>query len=220
MKDNKIKINIEKNITDGLVYKIKKKLSDVNIKIRTKAGLLYALLMSLNIFDSNNPIEGLIKHVNMSNINKSSANLTLAKLDILINIFGNNEPSFKKKLTNENFPSLTVFEYLIDNLMNNTNEIRKKVRKCIKLFFDLYDIDKFKTFLEKINEKELNELIKDIPKIKNLFTDNTKNDTIIVRKIDINNKKYKIRINTSQKNKKLRFKNNKSFSTKNKPKNQ
>ena len=106
--------------------------------------------------------------------------------------------------------------------MNNTNEIRKKVRICLKLFFDHYDIDKFKNFLDKINEKELNELIKDIPKIKNNFTDNTKNDTIIVKKIDINNKKYKIRINTSQKNKKLLFKKNESFSTKNKerPKNQ
>ena len=92
-----------------------------------------------------------------------------------------------KKLTNEDFPSLKVFEYLIDNLMNNTDEIRKKLRIYLKLFFDFYNIDIFKTFLEKINEKELNELNKDIPKIKNHFIDNTKYDTIIVKKIGNSN---------------------------------
>ena len=71
--------------------------------------------------------------------------------------------------------------------MNNTNEIRKKLRIYLKLFFDFYNIDIFKTFLEKINEKELNELNKDIPKIKNHFSDNTKYDTIIVKKIDNSN---------------------------------
>ena len=64
--------------------------------------------------------------------------------------------------------------------MNNTNEIRKKLLIYLKLFFDFYNIDIFKTFLEKINEKELNELNKDLPKIKNHFSDNEKNDTMIL----------------------------------------
>ena len=218
IKDNKIEILLENNIIDGVLYKIKKKLNDINIKIRTKACLLYSFLMSLgNIYDFNKLIEDLIKY---EDINKSN-NLIISKLDILINIFHSNEQEIKNKLNEANFPSVIIMEYLIDNLNNNinNNEIRKKIRLCIKLFFDIYDLDKFKNFLDKIDKKELNELIKDIPKLQNIFPEYKNNETIIVKKNDINNnKKYKIKIEPSKKNKKLLFKTNKSFSLKNKQK--
>ena len=161
--------------------------------------------MSLgNIYDFNKLIEDLIKY---EDINKSN-NLIISKLDILINIFLSNEQEIKNKLNEANFPSVIIMEYLIDNLNNNinNNEIRKKIRLCIKLFFDIYDLDKLKNFLDKIDKKELNELMKDIPKLQNIFPEYKNNGTIIVKKNDVNNnKKYKIKIEPSKKNKKLLF---------------
>ena len=214
MNDIKIKIKLDKNITDGILYKIKKKLSDINTKVRTKAVLLYSFLISSNILNFYNLIEELIK-IDDSNNN----NIIFSKLDILINILYSNDQSIKKKIIDKkNFPFLLIFEYLINNLQNNNIKIRKKSRYCIKLFFDIYDdIDKFIKYFDKISEKELNELIKDIPKLQNYFPSHKKIEDY--NKKNVNNiKEYKIKISTSKKINKLLFKNNRSFSLKNKEK--
>ena len=208
LESNKIEINLEKNITNEILIKIKKKLCDINIKVRLKACLLYSFLLSLTCCDFDNLIEELIK--DDSNNNKISLNLIFAKLDILANILNNFNESLGKKLTDKNkFPSELVFDYLLNNLNNNNHEIRKKTRHCIKLFLDIFDIEKFKDSLNKINEREIKELVNDIPNLQkyfpNILTISTNNKTV---------HKKKIRLKINKKNSKLLFKNNNSFSLK------
>ena len=218
MNDMKIKLKLDKNITDGILHTIKKKLSDINTKVRTKAVLLYSFLFALNIFNFYNLLEEMIKIDDNNN-----TNIIFSKLDILINILYSNDQSIKKKISDKkNFPFLLIFEYLMNNLQNNNinNKIRKKSRYCIKLFFDIYnDMDKFIKYFDKISEKELDELIKDIPKLQNYFPSHKIiNIEEYNKKNDNNMKEYKIKMNTSKKINKLLFKNNRSFSLRNKEK--
>ena len=206
LENNKMKVNLEKNITNEIVLKIKKKLGDINIKVRLKASLLYSFLLSLNFCEFDNLIEELINDNN--DINNSSINLILVKLDILANILNNFEESVGKKLNENNnnkFPSELVFDYLVSNLDNNNFEVRKKTRYCIKLFFDIYDIEKFKNSFDKINEREVKELINDIPKLQNYFSNNI---TINTKNNNVNKRVSKIKLKTNKINKKLILKNN------------
>ena len=206
LENNKMKVNLEKNITNEIVLKIKKKLGDINIKVRLKASLLYSFLLSLNFCEFDNLIEELINDNN--DINNSSINLILVKLDILANILNNFEESVGKKLNENNnnkFPSELVFDYLVNNLDNNNFEVRKKTRYCIKLFFDIYDIEKFKNSLDKINEREIKELINDIPKLQNYFSNNI---TINTKNNNVNKRVSKIKLKTNKINKKVILKNN------------
>ena len=209
IENNKIKIKLEIKIIDELLSKIKIKLGDVNIKIREKASELYFLLITLTYCDFNNLIEELINY----GIDKTNVNLIFGQLDVIINILNNFNESIKNK-----FPSELIFEYLINNLNNINQEIRKKTRFCIKLFFDIFDIDKFKNFLDEINEREIKELIIDIPKLQNFFPDIKNNITISVNNKDLNKRVFKIKMKNINKKRKLLFKKNQSFSTKNKEK--
>ena len=93
----------------------------------------------------------------------------------------------------------------MNNLNNNNFEVRKKTRYCIKLFFDIYDIEKFKNSLDKINEREIKELINDIPKLQNYFSNNI---TINTKNNNVNKRVSKIKLKTNKINKKLILKNN------------
>jgi len=168
--------------------------------VRLKASLLYSFLLSLNFCEFDNLIEELINDNN--DINNSSINLILVKLDILANILNNFEESVGKKLNENNnnkFPSELVFDYLVNNLNNNNFEVRKKTRYCIKLFFDIYDIEKFKNSLDKINEREIKELINDIPKLQNYFSNNI---TINTKNNNVSKRVSKIKLKTNKINKK------------------
>ena len=217
--NNKIKIKLENNITDGILYKIRKKLTDINIKVRSKAGLLYYFLISLNFFDSNNLIEDLIKLEN-TNLNKKSNNLILEKLNILVNLFISNDKAIKDKLTEkQNFPYNIVIEYLTKYMMDINHEIRKKTRFCLKLFFDIYDKDEFKKYFENINKKELDELIKDIPQLEKYFKINKNNEITDQKKDEIKIKENILKKSNSKKLTKLNYNKNRSYILKSKEKN-
>ena len=200
-----MKVNLEKSITNEIIIKLKRKLSDTNINVRLKGSLLYSYLLSLNYCEFDNLIEELINDNDNDDEDKSSLNLILIKLDILANILNFYE-SFEKKLNDNNkFPSELVFDYFVNNLYNNNFEIRKKTKYCIKLFFDMYDIEKFKTSLDKINESVIKELINDIPKLQNYFSNKL---TINTKNKNVNKRVPKIKIKTNKINKKFLLKNN------------
>ena len=208
---NEIKIKLENNIKGELLSKIKIKLGDVNIKIREKASEVYSFLITLTYCDFDNLIEELINY----GIDKTNVNLIFGQLCVVINILNNFNESIKNK-----FPSELIFEYLINNLNNINQEIRKKTRFCIKLFFDIFDIEKFKNLLDKINEREIKELINDIPKLQNFFPDIKNNITISVKNKVLSKRVFKIKMKNINLKKKLLFKRNPSFSTKNQEKNE
>ena len=171
IKTKKIKINLEKNILNDIMTKIKQRIGDTNIKIRAKAVLLYYYLITTNFYDFNINIEELL---NNNNINKSNINLIIGKIDIIINILNNYNDIIKMKLIDKNeFPCILILEYLINNLNNNNNnEIRTKSRLGIKLFLNIYTFEEFKKYFDNINKKELNELIIDIPELQNYYPNN------------------------------------------------
>ena len=222
IKKNNVKLNIDPKVTDGVLIKIKEKLGDINPKVRAKSVSLYCYMLSLNFCDYNNLISELIEE-DIKNNNKyipKSSNLILGKLDIFINIFNNFDDAIKMKRTNkEEFPSILLMEYLIYNVSHNKPEVRKKTRIAINLLLKNFGIQKFKTKLEKIDERELIKLIREIPDLQYYFPDielKQKNDTIDTSKSKIKGNSLNTNISNIQKKKvsNVFFKKNKRLSKK------
>lgn len=215
-----IKLNIGPKVTDGVLIKIKEKLGDVNPKVRAKSVDLYCYMLTLSFCDYNNLISELIEE-DIKNDNKylsKSSSLILGKLDIFINIFNNFDDAINMKRTSkEEFPSVLLMDYLIYNISNNKPEIRKKTRYAINLLLKNFGIPKFKKKLEKIDERELIKLIKEIPDLQHYFPNiiiNNKNETITSSQ----KKGYSFNTNLDSIQKKklsnIFFKNNKKLSKK------
>ena len=173
LKEHNTKLNIESNITDSILFKIKQKIGDVNPKVRAKAVSLYCYMLTLNFCDYDNLISELLeeelKHYDSKYIPKSN-NLIMGKLDIFINVFNNFSDALKSKRTKiESFPSNLVIEYLIINVSHNKSEIRKKTRLAISQFIRIFGVPKFKKKIEKIEEKELIKLVAEIPELREYF---------------------------------------------------
>ncbi len=218
IKKNNIALNIQGSIADGLLTRIKQKLGDVNLRVREKAVSLYCYMLSLNFCDYNNLIAELVelKDKNISKYIPKSSNLILGNLDIFINIFNNFDDAINNKRTDrEKFPSFLVMEYLISNVSHNKPEIRKKSRNAIKLFFKIFEIAKFKKNLDKVEEKELAKLIRDIPELHKYFPDITISNNLNSQKIRSNSHNTEIKHNIEKKKvSKLFFKKDKFFSNK------
>ncbi len=220
IKKNNIALNIQGSIADGLLTRIKQKLGDVNLRVREKAVSLYCYMLSLNFCDYNNLIAELVelKDKNISKYIPKSSNLILGNLDIFINIFNNFDDAINMKRTSkEEFPSILLMDYLIYNISNNKPEIRKKTRYAINLLLKNFGIPKFKKKLEKIDERELIKLIREIPDLQHYFPDiiiNNKNETITSSQ----KKGYSFNTNLDSIQKKklsnIFFKNNKKLSKK------
>ena len=169
IKKNNINLDIKGEITDGLLIKIKEKLGDVNPKVRTKSVSLYCYMLSLNFCDYNNLISELIKEdiINNNKYIPKSINIILGKLDIIIYTLNNFDDAINMKRTDkQKFPSDLVMKYLIFNISHNKAEVREKTRIAMKLFLSIFDISKFKNILEKIEEKQLSKLKREIPDLR------------------------------------------------------
>ena len=169
IKINNINLDINGEITDGLLIKIKEKLGDVNPKVRTKSVSLYCYMLSLNFCDYNNLISELIKEdiINNNKYIPKSINIILGKLDIIIYTLNNFDDAINMKRTDkQKFPSDLVMKYLIFNISHNKAEVREKTRIAMKLFLSIFDISKFKNILEKIEEKQLSKLKREIPDLR------------------------------------------------------
>ena len=173
LKEHNSKLNIEPNITDSILFKIKQKIGDVNPKVRAKAVDLYSFMLTLNFCDYNNLISELLeeelKHYDSKYIPKSN-NLIMGKLDIFISVFNNFSDAIKSKRTKiETFPYNLVIEYLLMNVSHNKSEIRKKTRFVISQFIRYFGALKIKKKLEKIEERELMKLVAEIPELREYF---------------------------------------------------
>ena len=214
IQNKKIKTDLEEEIKNDLLIKIKKKLGDINPKIRAKAVILYSYMLSLEFCDFDSLIEKLIKEdIN----NNKSNNLIMAKLDIFNYVFNSFDELIKSNRADKNkFPADLIIDYLIKNISNNNIDIRKKVRNIMKLLLNIFGVENFLKKLDMINEREMIELMNEIPELEEFLYD----------KINIKKKLQKIKNNEknifnnksinvkSKRNTKLLFKINKSFSTK------
>ena len=167
------KLNIDLNITDSVLTKIKRKLGDANKKVRSKAVSLYCYMLTLDFCDYNNLISELLeeelKHYDSKYVQKSP-NLIMGKLEIFNSVFDQFEDAVNSKRTSlESFPSNLVMEYLILNVSNNKSEVRKLCRAIISKFIRIFGVNKIKKKLEKIEERELLKLINEIPALEPYF---------------------------------------------------
>jgi len=167
------KLDIDLNITDSVLTKIKRKLGDANRKVRAEAVSLYCYMLTLDFCDYNNLISELLeeelKHSDSKYIPKSS-NLIMGKLSIFDKVFDEFDDSIKsKRTTKESFPSNLVMDYLILNVNNNKSEVRKLTRSIISKYIRIFGVNKIKKKLEKIEERELIKLINEIPSLEPYF---------------------------------------------------
>ena len=167
------KLNIDLNITDSVLTKIKRKLGDANRKVRAKAVSLYCYMLTLDFCDYNNLISELLeeelKHYDSKYLPKSP-NLIIGKLEIFNSVFDKFDEAVNSKRTSlESFPSNLVMEYLILNVSNNKSEVRKLSRVNISKFIRIFGVNKIKKKLEKIEERELLKLVNEIPALEPYF---------------------------------------------------
>ena len=114
------KLNIDLNITDSVLSKIKRKLGDANKKVRAEAVSLYCYMLTLDFCDYNNLISELLeeelRHYDSKYIPKSP-HLIIGKLEIFKSVFEDFDEAVKsKRTTQESFPSNLVMDYLIMNV--------------------------------------------------------------------------------------------------------
>ena len=213
IKKNNIKLNIDKDIKDDILLKVKKKLEEVNSKIRDKSVSLYCYILSSGLYNYNNLVSELAnEEIKENNKNLVKMNcFILGKLDIFINLLNNFEDAVKMKITDkDSFPSNLVMNFLILNISNNKAEIRIKVRKAINLFSKIFEIEKYKENLENIEEKELVALIEENPNLQKYFpnikiNNNKKTNILNSKNLLINNKDM---LNLKTVNLKLNFNKN------------
>ena len=167
------KLNIDLNITDSVLSKIKRKLGDANKKVRAEAVSLYCYMLTLDFCDYNNLISELLeeelRHYDSKYIPKSP-HLIIGKLEIFRSVFDSFDEAVKSKRTSqESFPSNLVMDYLIMNVNNSKSEVRKLCRLNISKFINIFGVNKIKKRLEKIEERELMKLINEIPSLESYF---------------------------------------------------
>ena len=167
------KLDIDLNITDSVLTKIKRRLGDANRKVREEAVKLYCYMLTLDFCDYNNLISELLeeelKHSDSKYIPKSP-NLIMGKLSIFNKVFDEFDDAINsKRTTKESFPSNLVMDYLIINVNNNKSEVRKLTRAIISKFIRIFGVNKIKKKLEKIEERELIKLINEIPSLEPYF---------------------------------------------------
>ena len=167
------KLNIDLNITDSVLSKIKRKLGDANKKVRAEAVSLYCYMLTLDFCDYNNLISELLeeelRHYDSKYIPKSP-HLIIGKMEIFRSVFDDFDEAVKsKRTTQESFPTNLVMDYLIMNVNNNKSEVRKLSRLNISKFINIFGVNKIKKRLEKIEERELLKLINEIPSLEQYF---------------------------------------------------
>lgn len=173
IKEHRTQLNIDLNITDSMLTKIKTKIGDVMPKVRSKTVELYCYMLTLDFCDYNNLISELIeeelKHIDSKYIPKSSK-LILGKLEIFNKAFDDFQNAIQTKRTDmETFPYNLVSNYLILNVSHSKSEVRKMTRLVIGKFIRVFGTKCIQKKLEKVDARELAKLCNEIPQLKEVF---------------------------------------------------
>ena len=205
---SQLNLEYDFNITDAILDKIKQKLGDVSPKVRNKAVNLYFYMLQQDFCDYNNLLTELLEEeINKyeltnnltinSTVNKkqrATTKLTLGKLQIFNKVIDDVDNAFAKKQTSiEKFPYEILAEYLIIYVDHNRSEIRKLTRTCIGKFINKFGFDRIKKYLEKVDIRELNKLLNELPQYANEI-----NEIINTNDITKNNMTNLINYNSSK----------------------
>lgn len=171
---NTNKICYDFNVADNIIVKLKEKLGDVNLKIRTKTIDLYYFMLKQNFCDYNNLLSELLEeeylHVDSRKIIKTSKTI-IGKLSIFDKIFEGLDEAIKEKRTDfASFPLNLILNYIAENLSHSKSEIRKLSRNILLKINDKFGFKKIEAaLLKKTDEKELEKLTDKIPEIAELI---------------------------------------------------
>ncbi len=206
IKQSKASLNYDLTITDRILLKIKEKVGDVNTKLRNRAVDLYGYMLKQDFCDYNNLVSELVEDEIKHKITRSSK-MILGKLSIFQNVFNDFDNAIKEKRTDMNsFPFIFVSTYVIENICNSKSEVRKLARTVLILMYKLFNYKKLEPLLKKVEERELEKLVPDIPEIA-LFLKQLNNNNLSM----VNNNKIKRgRSSSRDKSKEKNEKNEKS----------
>jgi len=189
---NKKVVNLvyDLSVTDKILIKIKEKLGDPNLKIRTKSVDLYCLLLRQNLCDYNNLLTELLedelKHVDTKKILKSSKTI-IGKLSIFDNVFDEIENALQDKRTDEKtFPFSLILKYVIENLTNSKSEIRKLARRILVKMYTAFGYKKIEPMLKKVDERELEKLVELVPEVLDTLKNKQINIKLLQQNVNIN----------------------------------
>lgn len=168
-----VKLNYDINLTDNILLKIKEKLGDVNAKVRNKAVCLYSFMLKQDFCDYHNLLSELIedemKRLDIKKVIRSSK-MILGKLSIFNQVFKEFDIAVKDKRTDVNtFPFNLIATYVIENINHSKSEVRKLDREVIIKICKIFGFKRLEPLIKKVDERELEKLIKDIPEIKELI---------------------------------------------------
>lgn len=162
-------LSYDYNVTDRILFKIKEKLGDANLKIRTKAVDLYCLLLRQNLCDYNNLLSELLEDEanDSDNIKVIKSSKTIfGKLSILDNVFDEIQNALADKRTNLNiFPFTQILTYVIENITNSKSEIRKLARRILVKMYTHFGYKAIEPILKKVDDRELIKLLDLVPEV-------------------------------------------------------
>ena len=185
--DPKIKTSLTKNIVNkvreniglGMEFKKQGKMD--------KAAELFQLILDKNILNFDNLVKSLLlDDINilnsnenpLNNINNSNSNNNLqnnkiySKLNIIKRILEDFDNKVDDNITTkETFPKEAVAEFILLNMNNKDNKIKKLINDSLKLYIDLFGFEDLqeKSLYYFKGQNELEKIVNQFPALKPLF---------------------------------------------------
>ena len=208
----KFQMEYDFNLTSRILIQLKEKLGDISSRVRNKTVELYCYMLQQNFCDYNNLLRELIEKEVKNKYNKlelfnikSTTKLIMSKLGIFSKILDEINDAIQNKRTSlETFPYNYLAKYLVMNINNPKSEVRKLTRLMISKFIQIFGEDKLKDKLLKVDKRELEKLIHEIPSLQHLFPE--------INELEINNNSNNLSNNNSIDNS---YNNNTTLSIKN-----
>ena len=173
IRDNKVNLNIDYKITNKVLKRLKKKLGDVNDRVREFTRTLYCFMLGLDFCDYNNLITELVEEELGrlgNNYQPKSANLITEKLQIFKYVLDNFEESVKNERTSQKtFPYKLVRNYLIFNISHSNCLVRDLARQGIKSYIQVFGLFSIIKKIESIDKRELVKLVNEIDELKKRY---------------------------------------------------
>ena len=185
--DPKIKTSLTKNIVNKLRENIGLGMEFKKQGKMDKAAELFQLILDKNILNFDNLVKSLLlDDINilnsnenpLNNINNSNSNNNLqnnkiySKLNIIKRILEDFDNKVDDNITTkETFPKEAVAEFILLNMNNKDNKIKKLINDSLKLYIDLFGFEDLqeKSLYYFKGQNELEKIANQFPALKPLF---------------------------------------------------
>ena len=141
--DKKLQSHINKNIMNVLKENFGKEGDQTLFNKMDKPTELFLSILDKNIFNFDSLIASLLKEdINNNTLTTKNAQKIIPKLNILKKILSDFDNKINNGITTkESFPKEVLAEYLILNIKNKDNKVKKLVEEILKLYINLFGTD-------------------------------------------------------------------------------